>query len=342
MNQTTMRAARVPTATDHRLAFSDLAIPEVRAGHVRVRIEACGVCHSDSLTVDNFWPGISFPRVPGHEIAGTIDAVGEGVAGWQKGDRVGVGWHGGHCGHCDRCRRGDFITCRFLQIPGIAYDGGYAQYALIPAVALARIPDGLSAAEAAPLMCAGVTTYNSLRHTGARAGDVVAILGIGGLGHLGVQYAAKMGFDTVAIARGADKEELARRLGARHYLDSQAVDVGAELQRLGGARVVLSTVTSATAMEPVVAGLAVDGELVVVGASPEPLALNTAPMIGGRSGVRAWPSGTCADSEDAMNFSLLAGVRAMIETVPLERAQEAYDRMMSGAARFRMVLLNDG
>ncbi len=335
-----MRAVRVPAADDHRLEMSEVEVPEVRTGYVRVRVEACGICHSDLLTVANLWPGISFPRIPGHEIAGTIDAVGEGVVDWHVGDRVGVGWHGGHCGHCDRCRRGDFITCRFLQVPGIAYDGGYAEYVLAPAVALARIPEGLSAAEAAPLMCAGITTYNALRHTGARAGDVVAILGVGGLGHLGIQYAAKMGFDTVAIARGRDKEELARGLGARHYIDSQATDAGAELQKFGGARVVLSTVTSAKAIEPVVAGLAIDGELVVVGASPEPLALNTLPMIGARSGVRAWPSGTCADSEDTMKFSVQAGIRAMIETVPLQRAQEAYDRMMSGAARFRMVLIN--
>jgi len=338
MSQRTMRAMRVPSENDHRLEMHEVAVPEVRAGYARVRVEACGVCHSDQITVDNLWPGISFPRTPGHEIAGTIDAVGEGLVDWHVGDRVGIGWHGGHCGHCDRCRRGDFITCRFLQIPGIAYDGGYAEYVLAPAVALARIPDGLSATEAAPLMCAGITTFNSLWHTAARAGDLVAILGVGGLGHLGIQYAAKMGFDTVAIARGSDKEELARSLGAQHYIDSQAADPGEELKKLGGAKVVLSTVTSAKAMEPIVPGLAIDGQLLVVGASPEPLALNTAPMIGARSGVRAWPSGTCADSEDTMKFSLLADVRPMIETMPLERAQEAYDRMMSGAARFRMIL----
>lgn len=333
-----MRAMRVPSTNDHRLELQEVDIPDVRAGYVRVRVEACGICHSDVLTVGNLRPGITFPRTPGHEIAGTIDAIGEGVADWRVGDRVGIGWHGGHCGHCDRCRRGDFITCRFLQIPGIAYDGGYAEYVLAPGVALARIPEGLAATDAAPLMCAGITTFNSLRHTGARAGDVVAILGVGGLGHLGIQYAAKMGFDTVAIARGRDKEELARKLGARHYIDSQTSDPGAELQKLGGARVVLSTVTSAKAMEPIVPGLAVNGELIVVGASPEPLALNTVSMIGARSGVRAWPSGTCADSEDTMKFSVLAGIRPMTEIRPLDRAQEAYDRMMSGAARFRMVL----
>lgn len=333
-----MRAVRVPSATDHRLELVDLETPQPAAGSVRIRVEACGICHSDSMTVNNVWPGITYPRAPGHEIAGTIDALGEGVTGWNVGERVGVGWHGGHCGHCDRCRRGDFLTCRFLQIPGMAYDGGYSEYVIAPVVALARIPEGLPAAEAAPLMCAGVTTYNSLRHSAARAGDLVAILGIGGLGHLAVQYASKMGFKTIAVARGSDKEELALRLGANEYLDSTAADVGAELQKRGGAALVLSTVTSAKAMEPVMTGLAIDGQLLVVGASHEPLTLNTAGMIGGRHSVKAWPSGTCVDSEDAMRFSVLAGIHPMIETMPLERAPEAYERMMSGAARFRMVL----
>jgi D-arabinose 1-dehydrogenase-like Zn-dependent alcohol dehydrogenase len=335
-----MRAARVPSATDHRLELVELELPEPAPGAVRIRVHACGICHSDSITLNGVWP-LEYPRAPGHEIAGTIDAVTDGVVGWVAGDRVGVGWHGGHCGRCDRCRRGDFLTCRYLQIPGIAYDGGYAQYVVAPAGALARLPAGLPAEEAAPLMCAGVTSYNALRHSAARAGDVVAILGVGGLGHLAIQYAAKMGFKTVAIARGADKERLARQLGAHHYLDSVTVDPGHELKELGGAKVVLSTVTSAQAMEPLLGGLAIDGELIVVGASHEPLALNTAAMVGGRHTVRAWPSGTCVDSEDAMNFSLLAGIRPMIETMPLAHAQEAFDRMMSGAARFRMVLTHD-
>jgi D-arabinose 1-dehydrogenase-like Zn-dependent alcohol dehydrogenase len=333
-----MRIVRVPSPTEARLELAQIDVPEPGPGTVRIRVEACGICHSDSITVHSAWPGIGYPRAPGHEIAGSIDAVGVGVVGWKPGDRVGVGWHGGHCGHCDRCRRGDFITCRNLQIPGMAYDGGYAEYAIVPAVALARIPAALSAAEAAPLMCAGVTTFNSLRNSGARPGDLVAILGIGGLGHLGVQYAAKMGFRTVAIARGRDKEATALKLGAHHYLDSQAVDVGAELQKLGGARVVLSTVTAAKAMEPIVGGLGFDGRLLVVGAALEPLSLNTARMIGGRHSVKAWPSGTCVDSENAMDFSVLTGVRAMIETMPLEQADAAYQRMMSGKARFRMVL----
>ncbi len=336
-----MRAARVPSATDHRLGLVELELPEPPPGSVRIRVEACGICHSDSITVTASWPVVTYPRAPGHEIAGTIDAVTDGVVGWTVGDRVGVGWHGGHCGHCDRCRRGDFLTCRYLRVPGMAFDGGYAEYIVAPASVLARIPAALTAAEAAPLMCAGVTTFNSLRHSRARAGDLVAVLGVGGLGHLGVQYAAKMGFNTVAIARGRDKEPIARELGAAHYIDSNAADVGAELKKMGGATVVLSTVTSAQAMAPVMNGLAIDGELIVLGASHEPLPLNTAAMIGGRNAVRAWASGTCVDSEDTMNFSVLAGVRPMIETMPLERATDAYERMLSGAARFRMVLTHD-
>lgn len=333
-----MRAAVVPSADAGRLELRDVAVPEPGPGEARIKVEACGVCHSDVVTVHDAWPNISYPRIPGHEIAGTIDALGPQTSGWNAGDRVGLGWHGGHDGTCDRCRRGDFITCRNLRIPGISFDGGYAQYVIAPVAALARIPDELTSIEAAPLMCAGITTFNALRNSGARGGDVVAILGIGGLGHLGVQYAAKMGFFTVAIARGRDKAELARSLGAAHYIDSVTEDVGAELQRLGGAKVVLSTVTAAAAMEPAINGLGADGQLLIVGASPEPLPVDTAAMIRLRNSVKSWPSGTCVDSEDAMRFSVQTGVRAMIETMPLERAQEAYDRMMSGAARFRMVL----
>jgi D-arabinose 1-dehydrogenase-like Zn-dependent alcohol dehydrogenase len=335
----TMRSASVQTAGAQKLEVVEAPIPTPGPGHVRVRVEACGICHSDALTVLNHWPGLSFPRAPGHEIAGTIEALGTDIAGdWKVGDRVGIGWHGGHCGHCDRCRRGDFLACRSLQIPGITFDGGYAEYVVAPTVALARIPDGLTAVEAAPLMCAGVTTYNALRHSPARAGDRVAVLGIGGLGHLGVQYAAKMGFETIAIARGKEKESFARELGAHHYIDSQSANVGEELQKLGGVTVALSTVTAASAMQPLMQGLAIDGELLIVGASPEPLPINTAAMIGGRHAIKAWASGTCVDSEDTLNFSLLAGVRAQIETMPLQKAQEAFDRMMSGAARFRIVL----
>jgi len=338
MNSTTMRAAVVPAADAGHVELREIARPDADEGFVRIKVEACGICHSDALTVHAVWPGIAYPRAPGHEIAGTIDAIGAGVSGWRTGDRVGVGWHGGHDGTCDRCRRGDFVTCPNLRIPGIAYDGGYADYVVAPAAVLARIPDELTAEEAAPLMCAGVTTFNPLRHSKARAGDLVAILGIGGLGHLGVQFATKMGFRTVAIARGRDKEELARTLGASEYIDSQTVDVAATLQRMGGAKVVLSTVTAAPAMLPAIDGLGVDGELIIVGAASEPLALNTAAMIGRRTSIKAWPSGVAADSEDTMRFSVQTGVRPMIETLPLERTQEAYDRMMSGAARFRMVI----
>jgi D-arabinose 1-dehydrogenase-like Zn-dependent alcohol dehydrogenase len=333
-----MKTVRVPSASEPTLVLDDIPAPQPIPGSVRIRVEACGICHSDAMTVHNAWPGISYPRAPGHEIAGTIDALGEGVVGFAVGDRVGVGWHGGHCGHCDRCRRGDFLTCRMLQIPGMAYDGGYGEFVIAPQGALARIPDGLSFEHAAPLMCAGVTTFNALRHSPARAGDVVAILGIGGLGHLGVQYAAKMGFHTIAIARGTEKEALAKQLGAHEYIDSTASDIGAELAKRGGATVVLSTVTAAKAIEPALGGLAVDGQLLIVGAAMEPLQINSAYMIGGRHSIKAWPSGTCADSEDTMKFSVLAGVRPMIETMPLDRAADAYARMMSGAARFRMVI----
>jgi D-arabinose 1-dehydrogenase-like Zn-dependent alcohol dehydrogenase len=338
MSTKTMRAAVVPSAQDHRLEMRDVAVPEPGPGQVRIKVEASGICHSDAVTVNAIYPNIPYPRVPGHEIAGTIEALGPQVSGWSVGERVGVGWHGGHDGMCDRCRRGDFITCRNQQVPGIAYDGGHAQYVVAPTVALARIPGELTFEEAAPLMCAGLTTFNSLRHSPARAGDLVAILGVGGLGHLGVQFASKMGFNTVAIARGRDKEEFARSLGALHYIDSTASDVGAELQKLGGAKVVLSTVTAAGAMEPVMSGLDVDGQLLVVGAASEPLPIDTAGMIGKRSSVKSWPSGTCADSEDTLRFAVQTGVRAMIETMPLERAMEGYERMMSGAARFRVVL----
>jgi D-arabinose 1-dehydrogenase-like Zn-dependent alcohol dehydrogenase len=329
--------ARVPAA-GAPFEIEEIELGEPGFGHALVAVEACGVCHSDSFTVGNAWHNITFPRAPGHEIAGRIVALGDGVDGWAPGDRVGVGWHGGHCGYCDRCRRGDFITCRRLQVPGMAYDGGYASHAIVPANALASIPATLTAAEAAPLMCAGVTTFNSLRHSNARPGDLVAILGIGGLGHLGVQFANKMGFETVAIARGEDKGPLAKQLGAHHYIDSNAGGVAAALKKLGGARVVLATATSASAMAATVGGLGYDGTLLIVGAAHEPLELATAMMIGGRQGLRAWPSGTCVDSEDTMKFAALTGVRAMIETVPLAQAQTGYDKMMSGDARFRMVL----
>src|SRR6516225_3058581 len=317
--------------------LNDERIPDPGSGHARVKVQACGVCHSDSLTKEGAFPGIAYPRSPGHEIAGVIDALGPGTDPWKVGDRVGVGWFGGHCGKCESCRRGDFITCVKLQIPGLSYDGGYSEYVSVPMEALARIPDGLAPEEAAPLMCAGVTTFNALRNSGARPGDLVAIQGIGGLGHLGVQYAARMGFRTAAIARGKDKGPLARQLGAAHYIDSQAADPAAELAKLGGAKVVLATVTHGPAMSASVGGLAPRGRLMVLGAAES---LETSPflLIGGRRSVEGWYAGTSIDSEDTLAFSVQTGVRSMNEMYPLERAAEAYDRMMSGKARFRVVL----
>ncbi len=313
-------------------------VPEPGHRQVQIKVQACGICHSDSFTKMGAFPGIQFPRVPGHEVVGILDAIGSGVPEWKVGARVGVGWHGGHCGHCHSCRRGDFITCSTGQIPGISYDGGYAQYMIAPFEALASVPEELSSESAAPLLCAGITTYNALRHSGARPGDLVGVLGIGGLGHLGVQFAAKMGFDTVAIARGTDKEPLARKLGAHRYVDSTQQNVAAELTKLGGARVILATVTDAKSMSDAVGGLGVDGKLMVIGASMQPLEVSPLALIGARRSISGWPSGTSADSEDTLDFSVLTDVRPMIETFPLARAAEGYDRMMSGKARFRVVL----
>jgi alcohol dehydrogenase/propanol-preferring alcohol dehydrogenase len=305
---------------------------------VRVKVQACGICHSDSLTKEGQWPGLQYPRVPGHEIAGIVDAVGAEVDEWKVGQRVGVGWHGGHCGHCDHCRRGDFVLCQRALVPGISYDGGYANYMVAPVQALARIPDDLSDVDAAPLLCAGITTFNALRNSGARAGEVVAILGIGGLGHLGVQFARKMGFRTVAIARGKDKAPLAKELGAHHYIDSSAENVAESLTALGGAKVILATATSGKAMSAALGGLGLNGKMIMVGLGQEPVEVPIAQFIMGRHSVQGWPSGTSADSQDTLEFSALSGVKPVIEEFPLARAAEAYDRMMSGAARFRVVL----
>ena len=332
-----MRVVQVAKANGP-LELVERDLPEPSAGKVRVKVEACGVCHSDVFTKAGGWPGLKYPRVPGHEVIGLIDKLGPGSEPWKEGQRVGVGWHGGHCRICEPCRRGDFINCRNLQIPGLSYDGGYAEYMIVPTEALALIPESLKAAEAAPLLCAGVTTFNPLRHCKAKPGDLVAVLGIGGLGHLGVQFAAKMGFRTVAIARGADKEALARQLGAHHYIDSAAQNVAQALTALGGARVVLATAPSAKAMTEVIDGLAPNGQMIVVGASTEPIEVTPVQLILGERSIEGWASGTSIDSEDTLGFSALSGVRPMIETVPLERAAEAFDRMMSGAARFRMVL----
>jgi D-arabinose 1-dehydrogenase-like Zn-dependent alcohol dehydrogenase len=332
-----MRAVQVRSANGP-FELVERDVPEPGARRVRIKVQACGVCHSDSFTRKGAFPGIQYPRVPGHEVVGIVDAVGADVPDWKPGQRVGVGWHGGHCGHCRSCRRGDFITCANGQIPGVSYDGGYADYMIAPFEALASVPDGLAAEDAAPLLCAGITTFNALRNSGARPGDLVAVLGIGGLGHLAVQFAAKMGCRTVAIARGTEKAALARKLGAHHYVDSTAEDAAGALNTLGGARVVLATVTNAKAMSAAIGGLAVDGKLIVIGASPEALEVSPLLLISARRSILGWPSGTSIDSEDTMAFSVLTGIRPMIETMPLERASEAYDRMMSGDARFRMVL----
>jgi len=313
-------------------------IPEPGAGSVRIKVQACGVCHSDVLTKEGHFPGISYPRVPGHEVIGIVDAVGAGVAGWTPGQRAGVGWNGGYCGYCDHCRRGQFFACQTATyITGITSDGGYADYTIARAEALARVPEELSAVDAAPLMCAGITTFNCLRNSGARPGDVVAVLGVGGLGHLGVQFAAKMGFKTVAIARGQDKEPLAKSLGAWRYIDSRAQDPSAELQKLGGAKVVLATVTAGDAMASVLGGLGVNGTLMVIGAAMQ-MDLSPAQLIGGSHAIKGWYSGTSIDSEDTLSFSVLAGVRSMNEVFPLEQVNEGYERMLSGKARFRAVL----
>jgi D-arabinose 1-dehydrogenase-like Zn-dependent alcohol dehydrogenase len=313
-------------------------IPDPGAGSVRIKVQACGICHSDSLTKEGQFPGVSYPRVPGHEVVGIVDAVGAGVAGWTAGERAGLGWNGGYCGYCDNCRRGDFFACQTATyITGITSDGGYADYTIARAEALARVPEELSAVEAAPLMCAGITTFNCLRNSGARPGDLVAVLGLGGLGHLGVQFASKMGFKTVAIARGPDKELLARSLGAWRYIDSRAQDPAAELQKLGGAKVILATVTAGDAMAAVLGGLGVNGTLMVIGAAMS-MDLSPVGLIGGSHGIKGWYSGTSIDSEDTLSFSVLAGVRSMNEVVPLEQVAEGYERMMSGKARFRVVL----
>ena len=332
-----MRTMTIPKAGDPFTAV-DMPTPEPQAGQVRIRLHASGICHSDSLTQSGHWPGIAYPRVPGHEIAGVVDALGDGVTGWTKGARVGVGWFGGYDGTCPACLRGDFLMCANLRIPGISYDGGHQEYVIAPANVLAPIPDALSFEDAAPLMCAGITTFNALRHTGALAGELVAILGIGGLGHLGVQFAVKMGFHTVAIARGRDKEPLAKQLGAHEYIDSEAEDVGARLRSMGGAKVVLATAVNAKAMSATLPGLAEDGELWIVGAPADPFEISVLPLIGERLSIRGWPSGTAADSADTLRFATLFGVRPMIEVRPLADAQAAYEKMMRNKARFRMVL----
>jgi len=313
-------------------------VPAPGPNQVLIKVQACGICHSDVFVKEGHWPGLQYPRVTGHEVAGVIDEVGSGVTAWKKGQRVGVGWHGAHDGWCVPCRRGDFIACQNLRITGFHDDGGYAQYMIARSDALALIPDSLSPSEAGPLVCAGVRTFNSLRHSGAIAGDLVAVQGMGGLGHLGIQFANKMGYRTVAIGRGKDKESLALKLGASRYLDGETLDVAKELTAMGGARVILATAPSSKAMSEVVDGLGVDGKILAVGASPDPITVTPIQLIGNRRSIQGWPSGTGKDSEDTLNFCALTGIRPMIETFPLEKAAAAYDRMLSGKAKFRVVL----
>ncbi len=313
-------------------------IPEPGAGHVRIRVQACGVCHSDVITKEGLLPGISYPRVPGHEVAGVIDEVGAGVKDWKKGDRVGVGWHGGQDGTCPACRRGDFVNCANVKICGVSYDGGYQEFMVAPVEALAHMPASLDAAEAAPLMCAGITTFNALRHSGALPSDLVAIQGVGGLGHLGIQFAKKFGYRVAAVGRGPANAALAKKLGADLYIDSVATDAAAELQKLGGARVILATAPSGKSMSPLIGGLGANGVLVVVGASPDPIEVTPIQLIFGNKRIQGWASGIPTDSEDTLRFAEMTGVRPMIEKYPLAKAAEAYARMMSGKAEFRVVL----
>jgi D-arabinose 1-dehydrogenase-like Zn-dependent alcohol dehydrogenase len=335
----TMTRAVQVSGPGERLELVERELRQPGRGEVLVRVEACGVCRSDAMTIEGAFPGIDYPRVPGHEIAGRIEAVGEDVEPWEAGQRVGVGWFGGSCGHCDPCRRGDMISCVNGLVPGIAYDGGYADHVIVPKSALAAIPDELAAVDAAPLLCAGITTFNALRHSGAGPGDLVAILGIGGLGHLGVQFARRMGCETVAIARGTGKRELAEALGAHHYIDAAASDVAAELRALGGAATILATASASAAMSAAVGGLRPRGRMIVLGAAPEPLEVSPLlQLIPGGKGVIGHASGTSKDSEDTLRFSVLQDIRPAIETYPLERAAEGYARMQSGDARFRVVL----
>jgi D-arabinose 1-dehydrogenase-like Zn-dependent alcohol dehydrogenase len=337
MKVTQMKVAQVPKpGADFQIVERE--IPAPGAGHVRIKVQACGVCHSDVLTKEGLWPGIEYPRVPGHEVAGIVDELGDGVAVWKKGQRVGVGWHGGQDNTCRECRRGDFRNCRNVKVCGISYDGGYQQYMVAPVEALVSLPESLSDVDAAPLLCAGITTYNALRHSGAMPGDLVAVLGIGGLGHLGIQFANKFGYQVAAIGRGPETAALAKKLGANLYIDSSSMNPAEELQKLGGARVVLATAPSSKAMSQLIDGLAPNGELMVIGATSDPIEVTPLQLITGSKRIQGWASGTPADSEDTLRFAELSGVRPMVETYPLEKAAEAYARMLSGKAEFRVVL----
>jgi D-arabinose 1-dehydrogenase-like Zn-dependent alcohol dehydrogenase len=332
-----MKAVQVPKAgADFEIVERE--IPEPGAGQVRIRVQACGICHSDVITKEGLFPGITYPRVPGHEVAGVIDELGAGVREWRKGQRVGVGWHGGQDGTCPACRRGDFVNCANEKICGITFDGGYQEYMVAPVEALAQMPESLDAAEAAPLMCAGVTTFNSLRHSGALPSDLVAVQGIGGLGHLGIQFAAKFGYRVAAVGRGPGNAALAKKLGAEFYIDSSATDPAAELQKLGGASVILATAPSGKAMSAVVGGLGANGTMLVVGASVDPIEVAPNLLLFGKKGIKGWAGGIPTDSQDTLRFAAMTGVRPMIERYPLAEAAAGYARMMSGKAEFRVVL----
>ena len=332
-----MKAAQVPKGgADFQIVERE--IPKPGVGQVRIKVQACGVCHSDAFTKEGQWPGIQYPRVPGHEVAGIIDELGDGVSEWEKGQRAGVGWHGGHDGTCLQCRRGDFGNCRNLKVPGISYDGGYEEYMVAPVEALTAIPESLGDVEAAPLLCAGITTFNALRHSGAGPGDLVAVQGIGGLGHLGIQWANKFGYKVAAIGRGPENAALAKKLGASVYIDTKSTNPAEELQKLGGAQVILATAPSSKAISALVDGLGPNGKLMVVGVAFDPIEVTPVQLITGSRGIQGWAAGTPADAEDTLRFAELTGVRPMIETYPLEKAAEAYARMMSGNARFRVVL----
>lgn len=332
-----MKSAQIPRVGS-AFEIVEREIPEPVAGQVRIKVNACGICHSDVLVREGVLPWIQYPRVPGHEVAGVIDEVGDGVKAWKKGQRVGVGWHGGQDNTCRECRRGDFRNCRNVQITGVSYDGGYQQYMVAPVEALVPIPDGLSDTDAAPLLDAGITTYNSLRNSGAMPGDLVAVQGIGGLGHLGIQFANKFGYQVAAIGRGPENGMLAKKLGAHVYIDSQATNAAEELQKLGGAQVIIATAPSSKAMSSVIDGLGPNGTLMVIGAASDPIEVAPAQLIFGSKKIQGWAAGTPAASEDTLNFCVLSGVRPMIEVYPLEKVEEAYARMLSGKAEFRVVL----
>src|ERR1700724_95460 len=332
-----MKAAQIPKpGADFQIVERE--VPKPGAGHVLIKVQACGVCHSDLFTKEGAWPGIEYPRVPGHEVVGVIDEIGAGVTVWKNGQRIGVGWHGGHDGTCLACRRGDFRNCQNLKIPGISYDGGYQQYMLVPVEALVAIPESLSDVEAAPLLCAGITTYNALRHSGALPGDLVAVQGIGGLGHLGIQFANKFGYKVAAIGRGSENAAVPKKLGASLYIDSKATNAAQELQKMGGAQVILATAPNSKAMSELIDGLGPNGKLMVIGATFDPIEVTPPQLIFGSRTIQGWAAGTPADSEDTLRFAELSGVRPMIETYPLEKAAEAYARMLSGKAEFRVVL----